>query len=244
MFPIHCVFMILQLTQSPFAHFSHRCTFWFHWEMWGYTAVVLTTELVLLLWIFVLYDRNRQILTALTVLFVAETATVVTILAQSFVHIQGSTAQIAPALPKFCSLSNEPQFFYWYWLPVLIYNAAILALFIGKSANALRGSLRDSENSPVDHLYWRSFVNFGAIFAVFFLCCLFWIVDDFSLGQIPVGFVLAFSITNSTRLLLNIRHAYYAQEEMSLDKPSAHIIYANQAPPEEWLFELRALKLG
>ncbi|KAJ7265880.1 hypothetical protein B0H12DRAFT_174460 [Mycena haematopus] len=232
----------MKRTQPFQTQFADRCAFWFQWEMWSYTAVVLTTELVLLLWIFVIYGRSRQILAALVALFVAEMAAVVIILAQSFVHLK-ITANIAPGTPKFCSLYNEPQFFYWYWLPVLIYNTAILALFIGKSANAFRGSYA-SDNSLVDRLYWRSFVNFVAIFAVFFLCCLFWIVGDFSLGQIPVGFVLSFSITNSTRLLINIRQAYYSQEEMNLDRPFAPIIYANQAPPEEWLFELRALKVG
>jgi len=224
------------------------CTFWFRWEMWGYTSIVLTTELVLLLWIFVIYDRNRQILAALSVIFATQTVALVVILAQSFTRLK-SSANIARDyhildFPNFCSLFNEPQFFSWYWLPVLIYNTAILALFIGKSASAFR-SLRDEENSLLDKLYRRSLVNFVAIFAVFFLCCVFWIVGEFSLGQIPIGFVLSFSITNSTRLLINIRHAYYSQEAMSLDKPigRAPIIYANHAPPEEWLFELRALKL-
>ncbi|KAJ7367838.1 hypothetical protein DFH08DRAFT_6715 [Mycena albidolilacea] len=219
-------------------------TFWFHWEMWAYTVVVLTTELVLLLWIFVIYNRNVQILAALGVLFVAEMVSVIVILAQSFprLRITATYAPVDSGLHNFCSLFNPPDFFYWYWLPVLIYNTAILALFIGKSAKAFR-VLHTPEINVVDSLYRRSLVNFLAIFAVFFLCCMFWIVGDFSLGQIPVGFALSFSITNSTRLLINIRHAYYSQEEMDLDRPSAPTIYANQAPPEEWLFELRALKL-
>ncbi|KAK7061324.1 hypothetical protein R3P38DRAFT_2828854 [Favolaschia claudopus] len=225
--------------------------------MWAGTAVVLTSELVLLLWIFVIYNRNVHILAALAVLFVAETISVVVILVQSFARLQSIYSFVAPStcvltivtsniiaphteLGNFCSLNNEPQFFYWYWLPVLIYNTAIFALFIGKSFKTFRFS---EERTPEGRLVERSFINFLVIFAAFFFCCLFWIIGDFALAQIPVGFVLAFSITNSTRLLINIRQAYYSREAENLDKPVvARTIYANQAPPEEWLFELRALK--
>ncbi|KAJ7895974.1 hypothetical protein B0H14DRAFT_2558422 [Mycena olivaceomarginata] len=179
---------------------------------------------------------NMQILAALGVLFIAEMVSVVVILAQSFAHPQ-ITATFAPGLglTNFCSLSNTPDFFYWYWLPVLIYNTPLSAE-LGELSCVSLGSSGNPELNQLTPLV--------RIFAVFFLCCVFWIVGDFSLRQIPVGFVLSFSITNSTRLLINIRHAYYSQEEMDLDRPSGPTIYANQAPPEEWLFELRALKLG
>ncbi|KAJ6510275.1 hypothetical protein C8R47DRAFT_790223 [Mycena vitilis] len=211
--------------------------FWFQWEMWGYTVVVLTSELVLMLWIFVIYKRDRRVLWALGVLFVAQLTSVVVILVKSFALLQ-VTASIIPG-NKFCSLHHEPQFYSWYWLPILVYNSAILALFIAKGTESFRSS-KIPHLSRLHEVYRASFVNFLAIFVVYLVCCVLWIAGDFSLSQIPTGFALSFSITNSTRLLINIRQAYYAQEEAELDRP----IYANQAPQEEWLFELRALKLG
>ena len=88
------------------------------------------------------------------------------------------------------------------------------------------------------------------------------------LVQIPVGFALAISITCCTRLLLNIRDAYYAQTQSSpylssrhaLNTPSigtasdfwedddrptsdrAPSIYADYASRDQWAFELRAMK--
>jgi hypothetical protein len=77
---------------------------------------------------------------------------------------------------NFCSLLNPPQFFFWFWLPVLVYNSvrvpipiigsyiyvlyfqAILALFIVKGTNAFRVSY----DPTVWHLYRRSLVNFLA----------------------------------------------------------------------------------
>ncbi|KAJ7675101.1 hypothetical protein B0H17DRAFT_1081781 [Mycena rosella] len=231
-----CVMIELFATLSP--HVSDDVSaFWFHWEMWGYTVVVLTSELVLLLWIFVVYNRKVHILAFLGVLWTAELISVVVILAKSFARLQ-ITANLIPGLGNFCSLINEPPFFYWYWLPVLLYNSAILVLFVHKGTEILRVS----HVSLLHDVYRRSFVNFLAIFVAYLLCCVLWLTANFSLGQIPVGFALSFSITNSTRLLINIRHAYYMREEVDLDRPIA-AIYANETPREEWLFELREMRL-
>ncbi|KAJ7047823.1 hypothetical protein C8F04DRAFT_1060222 [Mycena alexandri] len=217
---------------------ANRCTFWFNWELWAYTVVVLTSELVLLLWIFVLYNRKTTVLAFLSVLFVAQSVSVIVILAKSFAHLS-ITAHIDDVRIAFCSLQHQPAFFFWYWLPVLLYNAAILALFIIKGTDAFRATYIPR----VHGIYRRSLINFLAIFTVYLVCCILWIAGDFALGQIPVGFALAFSITSSTRLLINIRHAYYTREEVNLSRPVTPAIYANQAPREEWLFELRELRL-
>jgi hypothetical protein len=214
------------------------CTWWFYFEFWGYTSIVLTSELVLLLWIFFLYNRRRDILAFLSVLFVAQAVSVVVILGKSFAQLS-ITAHIDHTRIAFCSLKHDTAFFSWYWLPVLLYNSAILALFIIKSTDAFRASYIPR----VHGIYRRSLINFLAIFIVYLVCCILWIAGDFALGQIPVGFALAFSITSSTRLLINIRHAYYTREEVDLSRPIAPAIYANQAPREEWLFELRELRL-
>ncbi|KAJ6543885.1 hypothetical protein B0H19DRAFT_289572 [Mycena capillaripes] len=237
-----CVLVELYAILSPNVTQAVR-TFWFRWEMWGYTVVVLTSELVLLLWIFVIYNRDLRVLAVLGALFVAELVSTTVILAESFARLEIVPNILQLPGQNFCSLRNQPQFFYWYWLPILVYNSAILALFIFKGTDAFR--VTNIPNIARMHkLYRRSFVNFLSIFVVYMVCCILWIAGDFSLGQIPVGFVLAFSITNSTRLLINIRHAYYSREEVDLERPVVKAIYANQAPPEEWLFELRALKLG
>ncbi|KAJ6558562.1 hypothetical protein DFH09DRAFT_534632 [Mycena vulgaris] len=235
-----CVIIELFVTLNPNVS-DQVSTFSFHWEMWGYSVVVLTSELVLLLWIFVLYNKNLRILAFLGVLFLAESLSLVVILAKSFARLQ-ITARLIPGF-TFCSLLNEPQFFYWYWLPVLVYNSAILALFIAKGTETFRSS-HVPHVSLLHDVYRRSFINFLAIFVAYLLCCVLWLTADFSLGQIPVGFALSFSITNSTRLLINIRHAYYSREQVDLDRPLTPAIYANQAPREEWLFELREMRLS
>jgi hypothetical protein len=91
------------------------------------------------------------------------------------------------------------------------------------------------------------------------------------LAQIPVGFAVSLSITSCTRLLLNIRDAYYAQGEndtyrISTRRPltaahsiatgtsssfwaqdeskpvRAQSIYAEYTARDQWVFELREMK--
>ncbi|KAJ7667577.1 hypothetical protein DFH06DRAFT_221767 [Mycena polygramma] len=215
--------------------------FWFQWEMWGYTVVVLTSELLGISGAYALDIRHLQ--KRQTRSWGAWSAVCRTIdlrrrdprqvLCSSASHCKYHTwNQLLLSPPRAPVLL-------WYWLPILVYNSAILALFIAKGTESFRSS-KIPHLSRLHEVYRASFVNFLAIFVVYLVCCVLWIAGDFSLSQIPTGFALSFSITNSTRLLINIRQAYYSQEEVELDRP----IYANQAPQEEWLFELRALKLG
>jgi hypothetical protein len=45
---------------------------------------------VLLLWIFVIYNRDKRVLAMMGVLFVAETVSVIVILAKSFAQLQST----------------------------------------------------------------------------------------------------------------------------------------------------------
>ncbi|KAJ7287358.1 hypothetical protein C8J57DRAFT_1283658 [Mycena rebaudengoi] len=126
--------------------------------MWGYAVVVLTSELVLLLWIWVIFERNIRILAALGVLFIAELISLVVILARSFARLS-ITANIIPGF-NFCSLINEPEFFFWYWLPVLTYNTVIFILFLVKGSQSFRSI--SHVNTLLHDVYRRSFLNFLA----------------------------------------------------------------------------------
>lgn len=97
-----------------------------------------------------------------------------------FTDTRPVTANLTPGL-NFCSLVHEPEFFYWYWLPVLVYNSvrlslftwlslfilvcsiqAILALFIVKGIETYRAS-RVPHVSLLRDVYRQSFVNFLAL---------------------------------------------------------------------------------
>jgi len=260
--------------------------FWVRWETWGYFTIVLTTEVVLLLWIFVVYDRNLWILAFMGFLMLGEIATVATILAMSFSNFHGAfwsdalfqkltqplaaEAHLLPGI-TFCLVVHEPAFYHRVWLPILVYHTILFTLFLTKGYMVYRqrGYRTWKSTGLLETIYKNSLINFLSIFAAYLSCAVMWMVADPFLAQIPVGFAVSLSITSCTRLLLNIRDAYYAQAEndpyrISLRRPVTRSIvtgtsssfwaeneskpvripsiYAEYTTRDQWVFELREMK--
>ncbi|KAI0674783.1 hypothetical protein C8Q78DRAFT_1075156 [Trametes maxima] len=187
------------------------CSFWFYWETWGYCAVLFTTEAVLLLWIYVVYNKNRFILAIMGVCYIAEVAGVLTILSVSFQHLEAVAFGVLGA--QYCVMGRLPKIFELLWVPILAYDTLLLLLFIYRGCRSTLACNRKTtygHDNLLDMVYKHSLLNFLAIFGTYMACAIIWLTGRISLYQIPVGFALALSLTNCTRLLLNIRRAYYS----------------------------------
>ncbi|KAI0780005.1 hypothetical protein C8Q74DRAFT_1197769 [Fomes fomentarius] len=206
-----CVLLSLHGLCSCFLRFQ-VCRVWFFWETWGYCAALFTSEAVLLLWIYVLYNKNKWILTVISVCYVAEVISVISILTISFMNFQAQAGGI-PGI-RYCVMTDIGRPFQLLWVPILAYDALLLLLFLyrGCASACRRGQWRwtSDYDGLFDMIYRHSLLNFLAIFASYLACAIIWLSSDIGLYQIPVSFALAFSITNCTRLLLNIRRAYYS----------------------------------
>ncbi|KAI0696735.1 hypothetical protein BC835DRAFT_1414127 [Cytidiella melzeri] len=193
--------------ENDFPHSAVKGSFWFQWEVWCYLSLVFTSEVTLILWIWVVYNRNRWLLAFLGATFVIEIGTVAVLLA---VSIPSELAQ-SVLLPgrSFCITAPPKLTFKIVWLPILIFDLCLLAMFMYKG---IRTSLsREARPSfgVYQMVYEHTLLNFFAITASYFACAIMWLVAAPDLAQIPVTFAMAFSVTNCTRLLLNIRRAYY-----------------------------------
>ncbi|KAF8908802.1 hypothetical protein CPB85DRAFT_1308769 [Mucidula mucida] len=85
-FGAFCILMTVIMNQSVTD--SVRA-FWFRWEMLSFAISILTSELVLLSWIYIIYDRNFKIALSLGSLYVMEVAAVITILGISLRNLEG-----------------------------------------------------------------------------------------------------------------------------------------------------------
>lgn len=200
-------------------------------------------------------------------LLLGEIAAVATILAMSFSNFRAG-ANLVPGT-IFC-LVHEPSFYHTVWSPILAYHTVLFALFLAKGWMMYRqGGLQTWKSTGLlETIYKNSFINFLAIFAAYLCCAVMWLAGDPYLAQIPVAFTLSLSITSCTRLLLNIRDAYYVQAEGDLHRIStwnagrtisigtsssfwaeeesksvrAPSIYAEYTSRNLWAFELREMK--
>ncbi|KAH9929627.1 uncharacterized protein BXZ73DRAFT_102151 [Epithele typhae] len=194
------------------------CSFWFYWETWGYCIVLFTTEAVLLLWIYIVYNKNRYILALMSICYLGEVGSVVAILTISFQDYQARAYGIPGG--EYCVLTRVGSPFPLLWVPILAYDTLLLVLFIYRgcagASPAPRCRLAYRYDSLLDMIYRHSLLNFLAIFASYLTCAVIWLKGNLGSYQAPVGFAVSLSITNCTRLLLNIRRAYYSHEETEM----------------------------
>ncbi|EIW63173.1 uncharacterized protein TRAVEDRAFT_43481 [Trametes versicolor FP-101664 SS1] len=210
-FGLLCVILQVYGQQPMEPLLQVACSFWFYWETWGYCAVLFTSEAVLLLWIYVVYNKNRWVLAVMGACYVAEVASVLTILAISFENFEASALHFLGV--EYCVMGDFPTTFRLLWVPILAYDTLLLLLFLYRGCRSTLGCNRKhsySHDSLLDMVYRHSLLNFLAIFGTYLACAAIWLTSPLGLYQIPVGFALALSITNCTRLLLNIRRAYYS----------------------------------
>ncbi|KAI0371092.1 hypothetical protein BV20DRAFT_942953 [Pilatotrama ljubarskyi] len=190
---------------------SNSCSFWFYWETWGYCGVLFTSEAVLLLWIYVVYSKNRYVLAVMGACYVAEIASVLCILGLSFEHFEARAFRFLDV--EYCVMGELPTTFKLLWIPILAYDTLLLLLFLWRGCRSTMGCNRKlsyAHDNLLDMVYRHSLLNFLAIFGVYLACATIWLTSRIGLYQIPVGLALALSVTNCTRLLLNIRRAYYS----------------------------------
>jgi len=100
---------------------------------------------VLLLWIYVVYDKNFKVLAGMGFLFIAEMTAIIVILSESFSSLAGTFSLLSKRLYirnttsgsahftsgiGFCFPRNPSGFLNSFWIPVLVYHSALLSLFL------------------------------------------------------------------------------------------------------------------
>ncbi|KAH9858528.1 hypothetical protein C2E23DRAFT_717077 [Lenzites betulinus] len=210
-FGLLCVMYVADVLSTHPLVSAEVCSFWFYWETWGYCGVLFTSEAVLLLWIYVVYNKNRYILALIGACYVAEVVSVLAILAVSFQNFEANAFRLLGV--QYCIITDFPRTFKLLWIPILAYDSLLLLLFLYRGCGSSLGCNRKrtrNHDSLLHMVYRHSLLNFLAIFGTYLSSAIIWLTSPVGLYQIPVSFALALSITNCTRLLLNIRRAYYS----------------------------------
>ncbi|KAJ8077039.1 hypothetical protein PM082_001462 [Marasmius tenuissimus] len=214
----------------------------------GFSAAILCSQIVLFLWIYVMYNGNKAVTSFLGLLFVACAAATYTMLALSFrdLEIRG---ELIPRHP-FCGMLNPPSLLVYFWTPILAYSSVVLLLIGYKGYQLLSSPHARARNPALTDVYIKSTTNFVIMFSSYLLCTIFWLAAQFALAQVPMVLALSLSITNASNLLLHIRQAYYSPRSLEEEAQSissvtgSKTIYVDSrsAGSAEWMYELRELK--
>ncbi|KAK0213023.1 hypothetical protein DFS33DRAFT_89864 [Desarmillaria ectypa] len=246
-FGLFCILFELSVVVNSRVTESVR-SFWLRWEILSISISILTSEpVVLMSWIYVIYDRNTLVVAMLLCLYAAEVVTTFAILGVSLNHAHTTNHIVPPELypPAFCSLTEIPPLYNFYWVPNLVYNGVIFILFILKSYRVLGHPAQPKQKQILYDVYKNSAMNYVTMFSAYLLCCILWISADFALARIPVMFALCFSIMNATRLLLNVRYVYFTHTRSRISVRSDNddsVLTEFDGIEEWWMYELRELR--
>lgn len=101
------------------------------------------------------------------------------------------------------------------WIPAMTFYLAVAAISLNKAyvMYVLKAAVPQFGmlNLVVEH----TVANFVGMTTAYVVCCIIWLAAEPRLAQVPVCFCLALSVTDCTRLLMNIRRAYYHADDGS-----------------------------
>ncbi|TCD69266.1 hypothetical protein EIP91_008201 [Steccherinum ochraceum] len=209
---------------------------WFRWETWATPLLLFSSEVVVILWIWIIYGKSKRILTVMIPLFAAEVGGVLFILVKSLPDFDAG----AHAIPgvTFCLITRATPLLKLLWVPILGFDSILLVLYLYKGFQAYRYPVPREHAGVLRAVYKHSLLNFLAIFGSYLACAVIWTAAEPGLSQIPVGFALSLSITNCTRLLLNIRRAYYVGTHgdvtVVFDPDTDSVTQSSTTPIVEW----------
>jgi len=222
------------------------CTFWFYWESISFSLAVLTCELVLIVWVYVIYDRSLYIVSFLLVCFGFEALSVFVLIGSSFrllSDVQTNLLVLDGINMPYCALNSVPKFMSYYFIPIFAFNLVVLALLLYKGYQFYHAKRR-TQNRVILTVYTSSLPSFVGMVSAYLLCCVFWLKAEFALGQVVI-LAVSLSIISATRLLLSIRHAYF-YSHMDRDPFDKTIQIVNLTTiydlNSSWMYELRELR--
>ncbi|KII91150.1 hypothetical protein PLICRDRAFT_156014 [Plicaturopsis crispa FD-325 SS-3] len=186
------------------------CYHYFLFESWMSTPLIWVMQVIMQMRIFALYGRSIKVAAFTGLLFVCEIVANVVMLSRIYSKKHGVSAVTIP-IPgvAVCSMVNIPSFFGFWSLPFICFETVLflLALWIGirhvqdmrkwTFTGILRIILRDS-------LFY-----FAAVLSAYVISMSLWMTLGSIYIQITEGFAISASVIMGSRLVLNMRAAFW-----------------------------------
>ncbi|KIM86021.1 hypothetical protein PILCRDRAFT_816568 [Piloderma croceum F 1598] len=171
------------------------CDFWIHWQPWTSVIAITTVELVLIVRVWALYERNKIILRFLIAFFTCE----MMVVAVNTSILDKNTASILgyEFLPS-CSMII-PSNTYSFWIPFVAFEGVMMSLTLYK----LFGHRKDL--NPTLWLIARdSSIYFIAMFASLLANVMFFRYDQVlpDVAMVPSACIACIAVS---RMMMNIR---------------------------------------
>ncbi|KDQ53610.1 hypothetical protein JAAARDRAFT_209953 [Jaapia argillacea MUCL 33604] len=183
---------------------------WFPIQAWLSSAIGWSLQAIMQLRIYALYNRSKPVTMFMAVCFLTQIIAMATVLGTASPGLKTLNEPI-PQI-KSCVVINVPRYYFSYWIFIIVYDAVLLCLsaYQGLRDYARRRAMgKGTGSSLIGVLLRDSFLYYFVVLVLYIADAITWLRDPSKL-EIPEGLTLAMSVILGSRLVLNLRRAYYA----------------------------------
>ncbi|KAH7340814.1 hypothetical protein B0J17DRAFT_715995 [Rhizoctonia solani] len=197
--------------RHPRSNTSNSCLHWQKFQGWTGWLTNMTVEIIILVRIAAMYSQDKRIIYPVVVLFFAQAIGMAFIIGNSFANLKATHEPVAGF--HICALIGVPQKMYIYWATNLAFEVVLFVLALIKAYQHVsrRRGLRPSWSGPriLSVLVRDSILYFLVIFVTYIMNLVAWSTRGSGVYQLAIALAIALRASMGSRLLLNVREAYY-----------------------------------
>ncbi|CAE6437177.1 unnamed protein product [Rhizoctonia solani] len=170
-------------------------------------------DIIILVRIAAMYSQDRRIVYPVVFLFFAQAIGMAAIIGRSFAKMK-ATHEPVPGF-HICALLGVPQGMYVYWATNLAFETILFSLALVKAYQHV--SRRQGWSGPriLSVLVRDSILYFLVIFVTYIMNLVSWSTGGSGIYQLAIALAIALRASMGSRLLLNVREAYYGHDVIS-----------------------------
>jgi len=185
------------------------CQEYLFWEIASTFIASLSADIILLLRIYAVYERNSKILAVVVTLCAAESLCIL-LIGFLRVPVEGTLRSIGSTD---CFATDIPHIYFLLWVPALLFQTVLCTLMLYKAWR----TYKDDWKSPLLSLIIRdSILYFLTIFTVYLLNCLLYALTP-AIAGVARMWVLAIPCVLGAQLLLNMRERYFKENTVPVN---------------------------
>ncbi|KAG8776180.1 hypothetical protein FRC12_001051 [Ceratobasidium sp. 428] len=186
---------------------------------------LISRQVIIQVRIAAMFSQDRRVIIPMVILFFTQAIGMAAIIGDAF----NSMKAVNEPVPGFraCALKGVPSRMYIYWATNLSFEAILFSLAVFKAWQNFSGrkGTRPTWSGPriLNILVRDSMLYFAVIFVTYVMNLVAWSTGGGSLYQLAIALAIALRASMGSRLLLNIREAYYTCEIVLSENPLSTI---------------------
>ncbi|KAI0372049.1 hypothetical protein BV20DRAFT_139974 [Pilatotrama ljubarskyi] len=205
---------------------SLACTAWITYQLAAIEALTIVVEIVLIIRVYAMYNRDRVVLALILMLFAGEIAAMCTILALSIPEITFNSQ---------CVITSTPKAFPTYWIVSLAFETMLFLLTLIKFLDTVViTQLR--RQSVLFTLMRDGTWAYAVIFAVMLLNTLMYQIEHNALAGVCYFWEISVMSFAGSHVLLNLRRLALEPRDSLYDAASLTVHYSSRPARSEMRF--------